>query len=69
MTHRMPDLVIEEIHRTRENISDCFGGSIAAIADDAARRQAGSNRLIWKSNRANKSLQPQPNSPNRNAET
>ncbi|WPL19434.1 hypothetical protein Thiowin_04557 [Thiorhodovibrio winogradskyi] len=28
MTHRGPDLVIEEIHRTRESISERFGGSI-----------------------------------------
>ena len=60
MTQKTPDSVIEEIHQTREKISERFGGSIAAIAEDAARRQAGSNHLIWKSNTPNKSLQPKP---------
>nr|VFJ65738.1 MAG: hypothetical protein BECKDK2373C_GA0170839_11355 [Candidatus Kentron sp. DK] len=32
------DSIIEAIHRTREEISERFGGSIAAIAEDAARR-------------------------------
>lgn len=39
---------IEEIHRTRREISDRFGGDVFAIAEDAARRQAASNRPIWK---------------------
>lgn len=38
---------IEEIHRIREAISDRFGGDLDAIANDAARRQATSNRPIW----------------------
>ena len=39
---------IEEIHRTRREISDRFGGDVFAIAEDAARRQAASERPIWK---------------------
>ena len=39
---------IEEIHRTRREISDRFGGDVFAIAEDAARRQAASKRPIWK---------------------
>ncbi len=39
---------IEEIHRIRREISDRFGGDIAAIAEDAARRQAASDRPVWK---------------------
>ncbi|MBB1127257.1 hypothetical protein [Thiospirillum jenense] len=52
------DSIIEEIHQTREKISERFGGNIAAIAEDAAQRQAASSRLIWKTNAPNKSRQP-----------
>jgi hypothetical protein len=41
------DSVIEEIHRMRREISARFNGDIAAIADDAARRQATSGRPMW----------------------
>jgi hypothetical protein len=38
---------IEEIHRIRREISDRFGGDIAAIAADAARRARESGRPMW----------------------
>ena len=38
---------IEEIHRIRREISDRFGGDLAAIAEDAARRQVASGRPVW----------------------
>jgi hypothetical protein len=60
MIQKISDSVIEEIHRTREEISERFGGSIAAIAEDAAHRQAASKRLVWKSKTPNKALQPTP---------
>jgi hypothetical protein len=41
------DTIVEEIHRIREQISDKFGGDIAAISEDARRRQAASGRPIW----------------------
>ena len=41
---------IDEIHRIRREISDRFGGDLAAIAEDAARRQAASNRSVWQRN-------------------
>ena len=41
------DSVIAEIHRTRREISERFNGDIAAIAQDAARRQAASGRPVW----------------------
>jgi hypothetical protein len=41
------DTTIEEIHQTRREISDRFAGDIAAIAADAARRQAASKRPVW----------------------
>lgn len=48
MTPKPTESPIEEIHRIRREISERFGGDIAAIADDAARRQAASNRPVWK---------------------
>ena len=47
---------IEEIHRTRREISDRFGGDIAAIAADAAKRAAESGRPIWKPKSTNQEL-------------
>lgn len=41
------DPVIAEIHQIRREISERFHGDIAAIAEDAARRQAVSGRPIW----------------------
>jgi len=43
-----PEPIIEELHRIRREISDRFGGDIAAIAKDAADRLARSGRPIWK---------------------
>ena len=39
---------IEEIHRIRREISDRFGGDVAAIAEDASRRLEASGRPIWR---------------------
>jgi hypothetical protein len=63
MTSRNADLVIEEIHQTREKISARFGGNIAAIAEDAARRQMESKHLIWRSNKPNEALQSSRSAP------
>jgi hypothetical protein len=41
------DTIIEEIHRTRQRMAEKFGGQIAAILDDARRRQAASGRPVW----------------------
>jgi hypothetical protein len=41
------DTTIEEIHRTREQIADKFGGDLAAILEDARKRQAASGRPVW----------------------
>ena len=48
MIRKTTESPIDEIHRTRREISDRFGGDVFAIAEDAARRQAESNRPIWK---------------------
>jgi hypothetical protein len=42
------DPVIAEIHRTRERMSDKFGGDIAAILEDARKRQEASGRPVWR---------------------
>lgn len=47
MTQKKTDSTIEDIHQIRRDISDRFGGDVYAIAQDAARRQAASNRPIW----------------------
>jgi hypothetical protein len=48
MTQKLKtDSVIAEIHKTRREISERFNGDIAAIAEDAARRQAASGRPVW----------------------
>ncbi len=52
ITDREGDSVIEEIHQTREKISDRFNGNIAAIAEDAEQRQRESKRRIWKAKKS-----------------
>ena len=48
---------IEEIHRIRREISDRFGGDIAAIAADADRRAQASGRPIWQAKTTNQAMQ------------
>jgi hypothetical protein len=48
---------IEEIHRYRREISDRFGGDIAAIAADAARRARESGRPMWQPKTTNHAMQ------------
>ena len=38
------DSTVADIHKTRERISDAFGGNMNAITEDAMRRQEQSNR-------------------------
>jgi len=49
---------IEEIHRFRREIADRFSGDLAAIAADAARRQAESDRPVWRPGATNKAMHP-----------
>jgi len=60
MTQKTTDSTIDEIHRTRREISDRFGGDIFAIAEDAARRQAASNRPVWTPKHDEQSHAPEP---------
>lgn len=48
---------IEEIHRIRREISDRFGGDIAAIAEDADHRARMSGRPIWHGKAKNQPMQ------------
>ena len=41
------DPVLDEIHRTRREISERFDGDLHAILDDARQRQAASGRPVW----------------------
>jgi hypothetical protein len=52
------DPVIDEIHRTRERMAEKFGGDIAAILEDARKRQAASGRAIWKGPTSNGAPNP-----------
>lgn len=54
---RTTDPVIDEIHQTRREISERFGGDLHAILADARKRQAASNRPIWSPEMANKTKQ------------
>lgn len=47
------DPVLDEIHRTRREISERFDGDLHAILDDARKRQAASGRPLWSPGSAN----------------
>ena len=52
------DPVIDEIHQTRERMADKFGGDIAAILEDARKRQTASGRPVWRGSSSNKESRP-----------
>ena len=56
MTQKKTDSTIGEIHQIRREISDRFGGDVFAIAQDAARRQAASQRPVWQPGMTSKSM-------------
>jgi len=41
------DPILDEIHQTRREMSDRFGGDFVAMLDDARRRQESSGRPTW----------------------
>ena len=47
------DPVIDEIHRTRRENSDRFGGDLHAILADARKRQAAAGHPVWSPELAN----------------
>ena len=50
MTQKPPDrdTTIEDIHRTRQRIAEQFGNDLAAIVEDARKREATSGHEIWR---------------------
>lgn len=50
MTQKSPDrdTTIEDIHATRRRIAEKFGHDLAAIVQDAHKRQATSGHEIWR---------------------
>ena len=48
--------IIEEIHRRRQRMAEKFGGDIAAILEDARKRQAASGRPVWQGPSSNKAM-------------
>jgi hypothetical protein len=50
MTQKSPDrdTTIEEIRATRRRIAEKVGHDLAAIIEDAKKRQADSGRAIWR---------------------
>ncbi len=60
MMQKKTDSPIDEIHRIRREISDRFGGDVFAIAEDAARRLAASNRPVWEPRHDEQSHAPEP---------
>lgn len=50
MTQKSPDrdTTIEDIHATRLRIAEKFGHDLAAIVQDAQKRQATSGHEIWR---------------------
>jgi hypothetical protein len=52
------DPIIDEIHRTRERMAEKFGGDIAAILEDARKRQEASGRAVCQGPASNKASNP-----------
>jgi hypothetical protein len=50
MTEKSPDrdTTIEDIHATRRRIAEKFGYDLAAILEDARKRQASSGHQMWR---------------------
>lgn len=54
------DTTIEDIHRTRRRIAEKFGHDLAAIVEDAKKRQAASGHEIWKAKPKSSVAPPSP---------
>ena len=59
MTQKTINSPVDEIHQTRLEISERFGGDIVAIAEDAASRLAASGRSIWQAKHDEQCVQPE----------
>ncbi|MCF7963718.1 MAG: hypothetical protein K9M08_23505 [Pirellula sp.] len=60
---QVTDTIIDEIHRTRREMADKFGGDFRLMLEDARRRQAESGRPIWRPNSTNNPMHPIGGSP------
>jgi hypothetical protein len=58
MSETIRDSIVEEIHRTRQRMAEKFGGDIAAILEDARKRQEASGRAVWKGPSFHKAVHP-----------
>ena len=56
------DPIIDAIHRTRQQMAEKFGGDIAAILEDARKRQDASGDAVWRGP-SNKKSEPNGNTP------
>jgi hypothetical protein len=57
------DTIIDAIHRTRQRMAEKFGGDIAAILEDARKRQEASGRAVWQGPSSSKASKPNGNTP------
>lgn len=48
------DYIVDEIHQTRREMSDRFGGDFLAMVEDARRRQEASGWPVWQPKHENK---------------
>ena len=60
---RIHDTILEEIHETRRKIAEKFNYDIAAISEDARKRQEASGRAIWRGATSKQSPKPTGNEP------
>jgi len=47
------DPIVEEIHQTRRQMAERFGGDVGAILGDARKRQAAAGRPVWRGKSSN----------------
>lgn len=59
MTKKMTDrdTTIEDIHRTRQRMAQKFDDNIAAILEDARKRQEASGRVVWQGPSTDRAVQ------------
>jgi hypothetical protein len=57
------DTIIDAIHRTRQQMAERFGGDIAAILEDARKRQQASGRAVWQRPSSNQASNATGNKP------
>lgn len=51
--------ILDEIHQTRREMSDRFGGDFVAMLDDARQRQEASGRPVWQAKHDEQCVEPE----------